>query len=306
MKKCKGCSKTKLFSEFYKSKTHNDGHENKCKDCRNKQRRKHHSYICKNCKKSFNSTRFQQFCGNKCSGKTRRLTKNQFLQQINRRSDIKYLGGFVKSNSTVKLECQICGHLFQTTANNVINKNSGCAACAGILPYTQKEFEDIIYKLGQGNYQALGKYINSKVPVQLKSLSCGHNFYMNLSHFREGRRCTVCNKSYGELRIYEFLKHKKINFESEKTFSTCKLKKLLPFDFYIHHNNFKLLIEYDGEQHYHVKEFFGGEEEFKKQVVRDNYKNEWAKDNNIPLLRIPYWEFDRIEEILEEELKEVL
>jgi hypothetical protein len=27
---------------------------------------------------------------------------------------------------------------------------------------------------------------------------------------------------------------------------------------------------------------------------RDNRKNKWAMDNNIPLVRIPYWERDKI------------
>jgi hypothetical protein len=31
----------------------------------------------------------------------------------------------------------------------------------------------------------------------------------------------------------------------------------------------------------------------------DKIKNEWAKANNIPLLRIPYWDYDRIEELIE-------
>ena len=35
----------------------------------------------------------------------------------------------------------------------------------------------------------------------------------------------------------------------------------------------------------------------------DNIKNQYCKDNNIKLVRIPYWEFDNIENILEKELK---
>ena len=31
----------------------------------------------------------------------------------------------------------------------------------------------------------------------------------------------------------------------------------------------------------------------------DKIKNEWARKNNIPLLRIPYWDYDRIEELIE-------
>ena len=29
-------------------------------------------------------------------------------------------------------------------------------------------------------------------------------------------------------------------------------------------------------------------------VARDNYKNQWCKENNIPLIRIPYTDYDKI------------
>ena len=63
-----------------------------------------------------------------------------------------------------------------------------------------------------------------------------------------------------------------------------------------------LLIEYDGE--YHYKAIRGSTPEIKHKRFedcqsRDKIKNEWAKANNIPLLRIPYWDFDRIEELID-------
>jgi hypothetical protein len=61
-------------------------------------------------------------------------------------------------------------------------------------------------------------------------------------------------------------------------------------------------VEYDGEGHY--LPCFGSTPEIKQKNLeicqhRDKIKNEWAKANNIPLLRIPYWDFDRIEELTE-------
>ena len=35
----------------------------------------------------------------------------------------------------------------------------------------------------------------------------------------------------------------------------------------------------------------------------DNIKTEYCKNNNIKLIRIPYWEFDNIEQIICQELK---
>jgi hypothetical protein len=63
-----------------------------------------------------------------------------------------------------------------------------------------------------------------------------------------------------------------------------------------------VLIEYDGIGHYEPSFGSSAEERQKKleeQQKRDKIKTEWAKSNNIPLLRIPYWDFDRIEELIE-------
>ena len=63
------------------------------------------------------------------------------------------------------------------------------------------------------------------------------------------------------------------------------------FDFYVNNN---YLIEYDGQQHFESVEYFGGEEQLKIQQKRDTYKNQWCKENNIPLIRIPYTKLDTL------------
>ena len=62
------------------------------------------------------------------------------------------------------------------------------------------------------------------------------------------------------------------------------------------------MIEYDGIGHYKAR--FGTTSEEKQKNLEDiqrndKIKDEWAKANNIPLLRIPYWDYDRIEELIE-------
>ena len=56
--------------------------------------------------------------------------------------------------------------------------------------------------------------------------------------------------------------------------------------------DYGILIEYDGEQHFHTtKNDRFKYEELKK---RDEFKNEWCKKNNIPLIRIPYTDYNKI------------
>lgn len=52
------------------------------------------------------------------------------------------------------------------------------------------------------------------------------------------------------------------------------------------------------EEHFKPIELFGGEEGFKQTQLRDGIKNEYCQAKDIPLLRIPYWEFDQIESLV--------
>ena len=54
-----------------------------------------------------------------------------------------------------------------------------------------------------------------------------------------------------------------------------------------------ILIEYDGEQHFHKtrNDRYG----YEGIVARDNYKNQWCEKNNIPLIRIPYTDYNNVD-----------
>ena len=79
-------------------------------------------------------------------------------------------------------------------------------------------------------------------------------------------------------------------------FSDCKNIRRLRYDFYLPNQN--LLIEYDGEPHFREVAYLGGKVGFELRQTNDNLKTEYAKNNNIKLLRIPYTERKNISEIL--------
>ena len=67
------------------------------------------------------------------------------------------------------------------------------------------------------------------------------------------------------------------------------------FDFALFKDNKLIrLIEFDGEQHYKSGSGYMNNENLQKRQERDKKKNEWALAHNIPLVRIPYWERDKI------------
>ena len=105
----------------------------------------------------------------------------------------------------------------------------------------------------------------------------------------------------GEIKIINFLENNNIRYIIQHKFNDCiGLKRKLPFDFYLLEQN--ICIEYDGGQHFEPVERYGGEEGFKKRQKLDQIKTDYCKNNNIKLIRIPYWDFKSIEQILKKEL----
>lgn len=126
--------------------------------------------------------------------------------------------------------------------------------------------------------------------------SCGKVYTTSFGNYKYANVTTClscsCKMSNGEKRIKDFLEFNKVNFVQEKRFEDCRDVKPLPFDFYLPELN--LIIEYDGEQHF-GKVYNRDYETTKKH---DEIKNQYCKDNNIYLLRIPYWKENNIEDII--------
>lgn len=124
------------------------------------------------------------------------------------------------------------------------------------------------------------------------------NFKGN-SH-KKGTRCPYCHEFSGEKEISKILSKMNIKYKIQYKFEDCSYKSHLKFDFYL--PDYNCCIEYDGIQHFEIVEWFGGLDSFIKTKIRDTVKNEYCKKNNIKLIRIPYWEFDNIENIIVNEL----
>ena len=139
-----------------------------------------------------------------------------------------------------------------------------------------------------------------------RCITCGHEWESSIKNRHYGSGCPKCNQSKGEEVVGKVLEGLELSYEAQYRFSDCRYKNTLPFDFAILNEagEVRCLIEFDGEQHFYPVEAFGGEEGFKQTQKRDQIKNKYCKDNNILLIRIPYWLRDHVEEVLEYWLKE--
>ena len=126
--------------------------------------------------------------------------------------------------------------------------------------------------------------------------SCGRTHYAACNELR-AKRITSCGcKKYESRcvrRIKKILDENNIPYITEKTFPNLRFPETngVPrFDFYI---NDSFLLEYDGEQHYkEASNYF--KDSLETRQNHDEYKNQWCKENGIPLKRIPYMDEDSL------------
>ena len=200
----------------------------------------------------------------------------------------------------LKYKCQCdCGNIITVPSSYLIQGTTKSCGCL----IKEKMREIHLKKLvGQrfGNLTVLDfdeKLSDEKKRVYWKcKCDCGNIVSIQSWHLIGGKThsCGCLKSSLGESVIKKILKQNNIKFKEQKSFSNCRFidtNHLARFDFYIDNN---YLIEYDGQQHFESVEYFGGEERFKIQRKRDIYKNQWCKDNNIPLIRIPYTKLDTL------------
>lgn len=210
---------------------------------------------------------------------------------------------FINTKHKLTIQCDK-GHIWNPSYDSVV-KGCQCLKCRDIEMGKKQRIscEELKSRFDVEGYKLLSSYEEYDNNETKLKVCCpkGHIYFVSLSNWTNGRRCPRCKESKGEKRIEEYLTKHEINFIPQKRFKDCVYKKELPFDFYI--ENLNIAIEYDGEQHYDKSHFEMNEEEFVCLKKRDNIKTQYCKNNNIKLIRIPYFEFDNIESILNELLE---
>lgn len=220
----------------------------------------------------------------KCYNSRQKMTDKMFKKRLKEAHSGKIitLEKYRQSKIPIKLKCLNCEKIYKVQPRTAIR--NGCHSCANRK--SNDEFLKELQKAHGGEIISLEKYksVRDKIKVQHK---CGHIWKVDPPDLiGKQHGCPVCAKSKGNKKIYNFLKKSKIKFETEKRFDSCKYKIPLPFDFYIPSK--KILIEYDGEQHFIAIDFWGGKKGLNERILKDKIKSEWAKKNNYSLFRIRY------------------
>ena len=129
---------------------------------------------------------------------------------------------------------------------------------------------------------------------QCECTACGKIFNKRQGEISKLYSCG-CLKSKGEFKINKILIDNNIDFKTQYSFPDLLSDKNFPllFDFAIFKNGIlSHLIEYNGEQHYKENKYFS--QTLQEQKKSDNKKINYCLKHNIPLIIIPYWDFDKI------------
>jgi hypothetical protein len=115
------------------------------------------------------------------------------------------------------------------------------------------------------------------------------------------KSCGTCEGSIGELNIQQLLKDNHITFDYDKPLQDFinATGRRLRFDFilYDENKNISRIIEFDGRQHVTGPDtnYWGHSTDTLKQIQeKDRLKDFYCFDNNIPIVRIPYWKRDTL------------
>lgn len=200
----------------------------------------------------------------------------------------------IPGKSIWNCECE-CGKVVRRSRTSLISGT--CTSCGCDVKKRTKDMLDITGK--RFGRLIAEEFLDGRTRNECRWLcrcDCGNHCVVKLSSLLSGRQSCGCMKSKAEMISNRILTENNIIFTPQKTFEDCKDKGLLQFDIYI--DNINMCIELDGIQHFKpVKRFFG-EEGLKITQKHDSIKNKYCEDNHINLLRIPYTQFNNIEQIL--------
>lgn len=211
-----------------------------------------------------------------------------------------------RSKTMALCECR-CGSIKEVNLKNIQKGVSRDCGCGRKKTVSRNFSKDLIgQKFGKLTVlEALEERSKTGHKLYKCLCDCGNEVVLqtNLLTTHHTSSCG-CLLSYYNMYISQFLADNEIDFKPEYTVWIGD--NYYRFDFYLPQYN--LFIEYDGEQHYKPVKYYNQSEEeanasLAKTQEHDRIKNLYCEENAINLLRIPYWEKENIETIINNHLQ---
>ena len=244
---------------------------------------------------------FGQQC-DRCGSKAV-FTIEKFIDKANETHNNVYDYSIVKyrnMNTKVEIICPKHGAFKQTPDNHLTGTH--CPKCS----HKTINLQEFIEKANEthNNFYDYSETLYVDTRTKIKIVCPKHGiFHQRSNSHLSGNGCPACKQTKGEKLIRSYLKLNKLEFKQEFIYENFR------FDFVII-GDLPKIIEYNGIQHYTPQSFGSkkinaGFNKLIDNVKRDYLKFKKCKENNVPLLVIPYWDIKRIPEILDDFFKGV-
>lgn len=193
-------------------------------------------------------------------------------------------------------ECGTIKEVAATSLRNGTSKSCGCQKAIKARTNNGKFIDETGNRYGKlvvlGRDEQLS--IEKHRAQWICKCDCGNLTTVSSKCLRENKtKSCGCLLSVGEENISTILRENNIVYKSQYQVNINKIYYRYDFAIFDENNNLIRLIEFDGIQHYDNKQKHWGHDITKTQE-RDAIKNNYALNNNIPLVRIPYTERDNI------------
>lgn len=199
-------------------------------------------------------------------------------------------------HSNILWECRCdCGNTsIVRTSDFIQQKQTQCYECCRATIGKKKRLDLSGKRFGKLTAIKYVKSTDEGQAIWECQCDCGNIVYASAARLQFGNLLSCgCLKSRGERKISEILTELDIPYSYQHKFPDCKSPfSNLPlyFDFYL--PDYDCCIEYDGEQHFHPIDHFGGAEQFEKTKLRDKVKTDYCDNRQIKLIRIPYLDYN--------------
>lgn len=191
-----------------------------------------------------------------------------------------------------------CGNFKKVTSKSLKDGNTKSCGCLQKETLSKIRMKDLTNQTF-GKLTALKptkERVHGSVVWECKC-ECGNTHYASaeLLLAKKVQSCG-CIRSLGNAKVAKILESMNLLFVKEYPIRVNKINYYYDFAILNEDSTLKCIIEYDGILHFSQDSYHGwnNEENWLKTKKNDEIKNQWCKDNNVKLIRIPYTDYDKI------------
>lgn len=194
------------------------------------------------------------------------------------------------SNDKLRWRCSEF-HEWECHFFSVRNNNTWCPICAGNARLSISCADQVAAARNGKCLSIAYKNIKSYLMWECDKF---HRWEATLESIKNcGTWCPQCSESKGERKLREIFNSRKIPFISQLILGDLPRKR---FDLQYNLEENMIIIEYDGEQHFHQIDYFGSKDRHQEWRVFDQLKTYMAIKSGYKIIRIDYTQFKNIEE----------